>query len=142
AERLGLAREEQRGLELAGRLHGLDDRAFAELSTIPSLREAATLIAGYRGLLAEGVRRGRRSPRARGSLGPHVIGAANVYDELVAGVDRARSGRAGAMTEVRRHPATFRSDVLNALGAVVDEHSDAGRRRRAADRDSEAQGAA
>jgi len=141
-ERLGSTREQQRGLELAGRLHGLDDRAIAELSTIPSLHEAATLIAGYRGLMAEGVRRGRRAPRARGSIGPHVIGVANAYDELVAGVDRVRSGRAAAMTDVRRHPATFRSDVLNALGAVVEEHGDEGRRRRAADRETEARGAA
>ena len=141
-ERLGSTREQQRGLELAGRLHGLDDRAIAELSTIPSLHEAANLIAGYRGLMAEGVRRGRRAPRARGSIGPHVIGVANAYDELVAGVDRVRSGRAAAMTDVRRHPATFRSDVLNALGAVVEEHGDEGRRRRAADRETEARGAA
>ena len=142
AERLGLAREEQRGLELAGRLHGLDDRAIAELSTIPSLREAATLIAGYRGLLAEGARRGQRGPRARGAIGPHVVGVANAYDELVAGLDQARSGRADAMAAVRLHPATFRSDVLNALATVVEEHGDQGSRRRDADLDGEARGAA
>ncbi|MEO7296844.1 MAG: GAF domain-containing protein, partial [Candidatus Limnocylindria bacterium] len=142
AEQLDLPREQQRGLELAGRLHGLDDRAVAELSTIPSLHEPATLIAGYRGLLADGVRRGRRGPRARGRIGPHVIGVANAYDEIVVGVDRARSGRAAAMAAVRRHPATFRSDALNALAAVVEEHGDEGRRRRAADRVAEDRGAA
>jgi len=142
AERLGLTNEQQHGLELAGRIHGLDDRAVAELSAIPSLHEAATVIAGYRSLLAEGVRRGRRAPRARGPIGPHVIGVANAYDELIVGVGQARAGRATAMTKIRRHQATFRSDVLNALAAIVDERRDEGRRRRAADRDNEARGAA
>ena len=142
AARLGLSPEDQHSLELAGRLHGLDDRAVAELSAIPSLQDAATLIAGYRGLLADGTRRGRRAPRARGPVGPHVIGAANTYDELFAGVGHARRGRAAAMAEVRTHPATFRTDVLNALAAIVEEHRDEGRRRRAADRETEARGAA
>ena len=142
AGRLGLSEEQQRGLELAGRLHGLDDRAIAELSAIPSLQEAASLIAGYRGLLADGARRGRRGPRARGPFGPHIIGVANAYDELLSGVGKARRGRAAAVEQVRRHPATFRSDVLNALAAVVEEHGDRGRRRRAADRATDARGAA
>ena len=140
--RLGLSPEDEHSLELAGRLHGLDDRAVAELSAIPSLQDAATLIAGYRGLLAEGIRRGRRAPRARGPVGPHVIGVANTYDELSAGIGQARRGRAAAMAEVRAHPATFRTDVLNALAAIVEEHRDEGRRRRAADRETEARGAA
>ncbi len=142
AERLGLPREQQHGVELAGRLHELDDRAVADLAAIPSLHEAASLIAGFRGLLADGTRRGRRGPRARGRVGPHVIGAANAYDELVTGVGRARRGRASAMAEVRNDPATFRSDVLNALASIVEEHPDEGRRRRAADRENEARGAA
>ena len=142
AERLGLPRDQQHSLELAGRLHELDDRAVAELSVIPSLQEAASAIAGFRGLLADGTRRGRRAPRARGRVGPHVIGVANAYDELLAGVGHARRGRAGAMAEVRTHPATFRSDVLNALAAIVEEPRDEGRRRRAADREAEARGAA
>ena len=142
AERLGLPRDQQRGLELAGRLHELDDRAIADLGAIPSLHEAASLIAGYRGLLADGARRGRRAPRARGRVGPHVIGAANAYDELVAGVGRARRERSAAIAEVRIDPATFRSDVLNALASIVEEHPDEGRRRRAADRETEARGAA
>ena len=142
AARLRLSPEDEHGLELAGRLHGLDDRAVAELSAIPSLQDAATLIAGYRGLLAEGIGRGRRAPRARGPVGPHVIGVANAYDELSAGIGRARRGRAAAMAELRAHPATFRTDVLNALATIVEEHRDEGRRRRAADRETEARGAA
>ena len=141
-DRLGLSQEQQRGLELAGRLHELDDRAIAELSAIPSLHEAASLIAGYRGLLADGARRGRRAPRARGPVGPHVIGAANAYDELVTGVRSTRRERTAAMAEIRTDPATFRSDVLTALAGIIAEHRDEGRRRRAADRESEARGAA
>ncbi|HEX7195750.1 MAG TPA: GAF domain-containing protein [Candidatus Limnocylindria bacterium] len=142
AQRLGLDDGEQHALELAGRLHGLDDRAIAELSAIPSLHEAAALIAGYRSLLADGARRGRRAPRARGPIGPHVIGAANAYDEETTGVAAQRAGRGSALARLRRHPATFRSDVLNALAQVVEEHGDKGRRRRVADRVHEARGAA
>ena len=142
AERLDLPRGLQHSLEIAGRLNALDDRAIADLSAIPSLHEAASLIAGYRGLIADGLRRGRRAARARGPIGPHVIGVANAFDELVAGIGRARAGRAAAMADVRRHPATFRSDVLAALAVIVGEHHDQGRRRRAADRRGEARGAA
>jgi diguanylate cyclase (GGDEF)-like protein/excisionase family DNA binding protein len=139
AERLGVSREEQSAIELAGRLHGLDDGAVAELSVIPSVRDAATHIVGYRALLADAARRTRRASRARGTIGAHVIAVANAYDELVG---RARTGRAVAMAEIRRDPATFRSDVLGALAAIVEEPRDEGRRRRDADRDTVARGAA
>jgi diguanylate cyclase (GGDEF)-like protein len=133
AQRLGLRADEQRGLELAGRLHGLADRAVAELSATPPLHGVASIIAGHRSLLAEGVRRGRRGPRARGPIGPHVVGVANAYDELVAGVGQDRIGRGEAMARIRRHPATYRSDVVHALATIVDERADPGRRRRSAD---------
>jgi len=137
ADRLGLRDDTRRALELAGRLHDLDDRAVAELSAIPSLHEVAAAIAGHRGLLAEGTRRGRRAPRARGHLGPHVIGVANAYDELVSGFGRPRLGRSRAMAHLREDPATFRADVLSALASVVEDHGDQGRRRRAGDRPDE-----
>jgi hypothetical protein len=142
ADRLGLNADERHRLELAGRLHGLNDRTLAELAAIPSLHDVATVIAGHRGLLAEGTRRGRRAPRARGRAGPHVIGVANGYDALVSGMDRPPLGRAEAMARLRRDPATFRSDVLGALAAVVADHRDVGRRRRAADEMPEERGAA
>ncbi|MGI8998358.1 MAG: diguanylate cyclase, partial [Candidatus Limnocylindria bacterium] len=142
AEQLGLIGDQLHGLELAGRLHGLDNRAIGELSAIPSLHEAATLVIGHRALLAEGARREQRGSRARGAVGPHIIAVANAYDALVSDVGSARIGRADAMNRLRRDPATFRSDVLRALGAVVREHRDEGRRRRAVDRDAEALGAA
>ncbi len=142
AARLGMPAEEQRAIELAGRLHGLDDRAVAELSAVPSLHGVAALIAGHRGLLAEGARRGRRAARARGRLALHVIGVANAYDELVAGGGGRRIGRSAAMAALRSDPATFRLDVLNALAAAVDERADQGRRRRAADDPAVERGAA
>jgi diguanylate cyclase (GGDEF)-like protein/excisionase family DNA binding protein len=142
AERLGLSDDEQRALELAGRLHGLGDRAVAELSAVPALRDAASLVVGHRTLLAEGARRGRRAPRARGQVGPHVIGVANAYDELVTGAGQKRLGRAEAMAQLRTDPATYRSDVLSALAAAVDDRRDQGRRRRAADERVEERGAA
>ena len=134
AERLGLRADEVRALELAGRLHDLDDRAVAEVSAVPSLHRVASLIAGHRGLIAEGARRGRRGPRARGPIGPHIVAAANAYDALVSGVRRRRRGHAEAMAAVRNDPATFRSDVLSALAAVVEDQGDQGQRRRASDR--------
>ena len=141
-ERLGLRADELRALELAGRLHNLDDRAVAELSEVPTLHRVAALIAGHRGLVAEGERRGRRGPRAQGPVGPHVVAAANAYDTLVSGVGRGRITRADAMSEVRSDATTIRSDVLTALAAVVDDHRDQGRRRRASDEPNRELGAA
>ena len=142
AERLGLRADEVRALELAGRLHNLDDRAVAEVSAVPSLHRVASLIAGHRGLIAEGARRGRRGPRARGPIGPHIIAAANAYDALVSGVRRRPLGRAEALAAVRSDPATFRSDVLSALAAVLDDQGDQGHRRRGSDAPAEERGAA
>jgi diguanylate cyclase (GGDEF)-like protein/excisionase family DNA binding protein len=129
AERLGLAEDERRAIELAARLHALDQRGVAELRSIPSLREVATLIAGYRKLL-EG---GRRSGRARIGLGSHVIGAANAYDELLSGMGHPRVGRSVALSRLRNHPAGYRPDVLDALATIVEQRRDVGRRRRAGD---------
>jgi diguanylate cyclase (GGDEF)-like protein len=142
AERLGLPAEEVRALELAGRLHNLDDRAVAEMSGVPSLHRVASLIAGYRGLVAEGERRGRRGPRARGPIGPHVVAAVNAYDALMSGAGRRRPRRPETLAAVRSHPATFRSDVLSALAAVVDDDREQSRRRRAGDAPVEERGAA
>ena len=142
AERLGLRVEERRTIEMAGRLHAIDDRAVAELSAVPSLHGVASLIAGHRRLVTEGTRRGRRAARARGRIGPHVLAVANAYDELVSGAAGDRHGRADAISALRDDPATYRSDVLSALAAVVDGRADQGRRRRAADDDLEERGAA
>ena len=142
AGRLGMPRDEQRGLELAGRLHGLADRAIAELGAVASLRPVAALIAGQRSLVAEGARRGRRGARARGPLGPHVLEAANAYDALVSGGGEDRLGRAEAIAELRRSPTTFRSDVLAAFAAVVGDRADGGQRHRSSDATGEERGAA
>jgi diguanylate cyclase (GGDEF)-like protein/excisionase family DNA binding protein len=142
AARLALDPDKAHCVELAARLHALDERGIAELAPVPSLREVSSLIAGYRALHAAGERRGRRAARARGAVGPHIIGAANAYDELVSGVGRARVGRGEAMKQVRRSPSTFRNDVLDALAEVVQQRPDRGRRQRSDDSMEEARGAA
>ncbi len=139
ANRIGLVVATQHDIELAGRLHGLDDRSLAELSAIPSLHAAAKVIAGHRVLMAEAARRGARGARAQGAVAHHVIGVANLYDELTAG---GATGRRDAIDALKQHPATFRHDVLAALAATVDIQPDAGRRRRASDRSREDRGAA
>jgi diguanylate cyclase (GGDEF)-like protein len=142
ATRLGLQPEERRAIELAARLHDLDDRAVADLSVVPSLHGVATLIAGHRGLMADGARRGRRAARARGLAGPHVIGVANAYDDLVSADAGRQHGRSAAIAAIRVAPATYRSDVVNALAAAVEGRADQGRRRRAADQPATERGAA
>ena len=129
--------------ELAARLHALDDRAVADLGRITSLRAASTIIAGYRTLAADGARRTRRSPRSPGRRTAHVVGVANAYDELVTGIGRPRIGRKEAVTALRDDPSTWRTDVLEALAAIVNERRDPGRRRRGSDASAtEARGAA
>jgi diguanylate cyclase (GGDEF)-like protein len=142
ASTMGLRDEEQRAIELAARLHALDDRGVAELGAIPSLREVASIIVGQRALDADGARRARRGRRAQGRIGTHIVAVANAYDELNSGLGGPRVGRRDALDRLREHPATYRSDVLDALAAAVHQRRDAGRRRRQTDAVEEARGAA
>ena len=142
AERLGLGPDERHAVELAARLHVLDENGVAELAPIPSLREVSEIIVGYRSLQADGRRRKRRAARPRGAIGPHILGAVNAYDELVSGKGRHRVGRADAIDRLRLDPATFRENVLDALAEVVHQRRDPGRRRRRDDAVEEARGAA
>ncbi len=143
ASRLEIGPDEARCVELAARLQTLDEAGVAELAPIPSLQNVASLIESHRALVAGGQRRRRRAARASGPIGAHIIGVTSAYDELVAGVGRPRIGRAEALAQLRRDPATFRGDVLDALGEVVDHRPDVGRRRRRDDVvDEEALGAA
>ena len=143
AARMRIDDDEARCIELAARLQTLDEAGVAELAPIPSLQNVAALLSGYRKLLDDGAGRRRRSTRATGPLGSHIIGATNAYDELVSGVGRPRLGRAEALAELRRDPATYRLDVLDAVAAVVDHRPDIGRRRRRNDVvEEEARGAA
>jgi diguanylate cyclase (GGDEF)-like protein/excisionase family DNA binding protein len=122
AERLHMVDEEIHVIELAARLHVLEEHGVAELEPIPSLAEVARIIRGYRALIADG------DPDAA-SLSVHLLTAANHYDELVAGGER-QVGRAAALTALREHPARLHSDVLDALAQVVAARPDRGRRRR------------
>lgn len=142
AERLGLPGEEARNVELAARLHELDDRGLVELAAVPSLRGVSAMIAAHRSLVDHDARGNGRARRSRGPIAAHVIGAAKSYDELVSATRRPRIGRAEAMEVLRVASATWRTDVLTALSELVAERPDRGRRRRRADSAQEARGAA
>lgn len=142
AQALGMGDDQRRTVELAGRLHALDDSGVAELSAVPSLHDVSALIVGARRLGGDGAHTGRRSARARGDLGAHVVAVANGYDELISGVGGPRIGRREALERLADHPSTYRADVLSALAGVVGERRDSGRRRRAADAAGEVPGAA
>jgi diguanylate cyclase (GGDEF)-like protein/excisionase family DNA binding protein len=134
AETLGRPDGERKTIELAARLHAINDQQLAELGSVPALRESATLIAGHRALLADGVRRGRRGARPRGRLGSHIIGVAIAYDQQVAGSGTSRPGRREAIEALHHHPATFRRVVVDAMATAVGQQRDAGHRRRRVDR--------
>jgi diguanylate cyclase (GGDEF)-like protein len=130
---LGMSPEEQRTIELAGRLHVLDRRGIAELGHHASLADTASLILARQRLADEGARRRRRSTRSHGPLGAHVVGVADAYDTLVAGVGRPRVGRNDAIAALRSDTASWHAEVVEALTGVVNQRRDRGRRRRGSD---------
>ena len=133
AESLGMSPEEQRTVELAGRLHVLHRRGIGELGRHASLGDTAALLMARERLVEEGSRRRRRSARAHGPLGAHVVGVADAYDTLVSGVGRPRIGRNDAMVALRTDTASWHPEVVDALSALVNQRGDRGRRRRGAD---------
>ncbi|HSO02769.1 MAG TPA: hypothetical protein VLS46_09595, partial [Gaiellaceae bacterium] len=133
ASSLGMTGEQQRTVELAGRLHVLDRRGIRELGKHPSLADTADLILARERLADEGTRRRRRSARPHGPQGAHVLGVADAYDALVAGVGRERVGRNDAIAALRSDTASWDTAVIDALTAVVNQRRDPGRRRRGSD---------
>ena len=131
---LGIPVGDRLDIELAGRLHALDDRGIAEIGRLPSLAGAVDAIVEQRRLVAEAGRRGRRAARPAGGLGAHIIGVARAYDARVSGVGRERIGRNDALAALRADHATWRPEVIDALAEVVNQRRDAGRRRRGSDR--------
>ena len=123
ATRLKLSDDALSAVELAARLHALDERGLADLRPIASLRGVADIVAGYRSLLAAGSRRSRRLARANGSVAAHIVATADMYDELVAGVGRRRVSRGEALELLRADPATFRADVLATLTDIVERRA-------------------
>ncbi len=133
AAALEMSQEEQRTVELAGRLHVLERRGIRELGRHAALADTAALIVARERLTEEGARRRRRSARAHGPLGAHVIGVADTYDTLVSGVGLRRMGRNDAIAALRSDAATWHAEVLDALTVVVNQRRDRGRRRRGSD---------
>ena len=142
ATRLGIEGDELQTVELAARLHGLEEAGITELDPIPSLREVGELIRGQRRLVSDGEARAVRRRRANGPLGVHVVAVATRYDQLLTGIGGPRVPRRTALHHLRRDPATYRVEVLDALAAVVAERGDRGPRRRRADPPLEDRGAA
>ena len=122
AERLKLGDEETHVIELAARLHILEERGVAELEPIPSLSDVARIIRGYRTLVSG-------DGAADAPVSVHIVTAANHYDDLVAG-NAARIGRAAAVRTLRQHPVGLRREVVDTLAKVVAVRPDRGRRRR------------
>jgi diguanylate cyclase (GGDEF)-like protein/excisionase family DNA binding protein len=130
AEQLGCRPEETAAIELAARLHGLQEIGQEELRAIGSLRAVGEIIAGHR-LLAVG--RPRRRARDAASLGAEVVAAANAYDQLLDALPAGRRRRReDAVLAVRGSVRGVRGEVLDALEQVVAPPSKAlraGRRR-------------
>jgi diguanylate cyclase (GGDEF)-like protein/excisionase family DNA binding protein len=140
AEQLGCSADDLHSIELGARLQGLEQAGLRELEPIPSLRGVGAIIRGEEALSAGPGE--PRSRRARIPIGAHVIAAANAYDQMTAGAGR-RPGRAAALAALRDGVAgPIRSDVLDALGAVVADRRDPGSRRRSDDLVAEERGAA
>ena len=105
--RLGLGDDERHSIELAGRLHLLDAHGVAELSSIPSLREVAALIEGYRR-----PRRPDRAARVRPRSAPTSSARRTTTTSSCPAAGDPRVGRAEAMAMLRASPAGYRRDVL------------------------------
>jgi HD-GYP domain-containing protein (c-di-GMP phosphodiesterase class II) len=124
AAELGMPEDEQRTVELAGRLHGLDGAGSAELASIRPMREAGELIRWFR----------EHGNPAEGPLGAQIIAVANAYDELTAVPSGPKRGRGPALSEIRADRGKrFRAAAVEALGKVVGARPDRGQRRRRED---------
>ena len=117
AEHLGCRPEEAAAIELAARLHGLQEIGQDELRAIGSLRAVGEIISGQR-LIDRG--RPRRRARDAASLGAEVVAAANAYDNLLEALPaRSRRRRRDAVLGVRESVRGIRGEVLEALEHVV-----------------------
>ena len=133
AAELACPEDEQRTIELAARLHGLEMMGAAELRPIRSLRAAGDMIRWHR----------LDADPADGPIGAQVLAVANAYDELSTGSAGARRGRAVILTELRSGIGTrYRADVVEALAAVVSARPHRGEQRRREDAPKRVRGAA
>jgi diguanylate cyclase (GGDEF)-like protein len=115
AERLGCSAHETASIELAARLHGLEELGRTELVAVTSLRDVGEIVAAQRAL-SQGRSR-RRTPDAT-SLASEIIVAANAFDELVGPRGSARA-RAIAVETLRDRLRGVRGEVLDALELEV-----------------------
>ncbi len=124
AAELGCPEDEQRTIELAARLHGLEILGAGELRPIRSLRSAGEVVRWHR----------LDADPADGPVGAQVLTVANAYDELVTGAKGSRRGRAAILAELRGGVGTrYRGEVVEALAVVVSARPHRGERRRRED---------
>ncbi len=114
AEQLGCPDNEADTVELAARLHGIEEVHADALDTVRSLHGVAEILNAERRLRA-GSR--RRSPGPV-SLGAEIVAAANQYDALVGSRSTRRSVTEGLAALPERAPGV-RSEVIDAVGRVV-----------------------
>jgi len=133
AARLGLSDAEQRNIELAGRLHGVEILGVPELRRIRSLQGVAYLLEHYR----------RGGDPSEGPIGGAIVAVANAYDEMATDPRGRQRGRAAVLATLRQAaPARYRRDVVEALATVVSARPDRGQRRRREDGAGQVRGAA
>ena len=133
AATLGCPEDEQRTIELAARLHGLEILGAPELRPIRSLRAASEVVRWHR----------LDADPADGPIGAQVLAVANAYDALVTGAAGARRGRASVLAELRSGIGTkYRAEVVEALATVVSARPHRGQRRRREDAPRKVRGAA
>ncbi len=113
--RLGCPEHEADTIELAARLHGLDEIRTEQLDGVRSLHGVREILDAERRLVA-GARRRGRGPI---SLGAEIVAAANHYDAAAGGQAGGGSAVRRALAELPARTPTVRHEVLDALRTVV-----------------------
>ncbi len=115
ADQLGCPGHEADTIELAARLHGLDEINPERLNEIRSLHGVGEIITAER-RLSGGSRRRGRGPI---SLGAEIVAAANAFDALAGGRTVNRRSASKALAALPARAPSVRREVLDALAAVV-----------------------
>ncbi len=135
ADRLGCPHDESDTIELAARLHGLEEIPAEALEGVRSLHGVREILGAER-RLSDVSRRRARGPV---SLGAEIVAAANAYDALAGGRSTTRRSASAALAALPGRAPAVRREVLEAVGRIVAGSSvrPITRGRRRVDRDAE-----
>jgi diguanylate cyclase (GGDEF)-like protein/excisionase family DNA binding protein len=135
AEQLGCPGHEADTIELAARLHGLEEISPERLDAIRSLHGVGEILSAER-RLSSGSRRRGRGPI---SLGAEIVAAANMFDALSGGRSANRRAADDALAALPASTPSVRREVLDAVARVVARPTvrPITRGRRRADREAE-----